>query len=86
MLDSDNITIGGLQLSDTQSDAVFAYHGFAGLGYHINDRMEVSLAYRYFGTTEPTWKSDVVFVGGSGRTRFGEDRTHSVTFSFTYNF
>ena len=86
VLDAEDINIGGLHLSDTQSDAVFAYHAFGGFAYHINDRMHVDLAYRYFGTTEPTWKSDVIFAGGSGRTRFGENRTHSITFSFTYSF
>ena len=86
VLDADNISLNGTVLSGTQSDAVFAYHGFAGLRYNINDRMAVSLAYRYFATTQPTWDADVVFGSGTGRTRFGDNQTHSVTASFTYSF
>ena len=86
VLTADDITLNGNRLHGTQSDAVFAYHGFAGLKYQINDRMDVSLAYRYFGTTSPEWKADVIFGGGTGKTRFGDDKTHSVTAAFSYRF
>jgi len=86
VLDSYDIVINNLHLSDTQSEAVFAYQGFAGLRYYLNDRMDIAAEYRYFGTSEPTWHSDVYFTGGSGHTRFGENKTHSVTFAFTYHF
>jgi opacity protein-like surface antigen len=86
VLNADDLVVNGTRLSGTQTDAVFAYHGFAGLRYNINDRMAVSVAYRYFGTSEPTWDADYVYGGGTGRTRFGENRTHSVTAAFTFNF
>ena len=82
VLDAHDITINGLTLSGTQSDGVFAYHGFAGLRYHIDNHMSVSLAYRFFGTTAPTWEADF----GPGRAAFGDNQTHSVTASFTYDF
>jgi OmpA-OmpF porin, OOP family len=82
VLDAHDITINGVTLSGTKSDGVFAYQGFAGLRYHIDNHMSVSLAYRYFGTTAPTWEADF----GPGRARFGDDQTHSVTASFTYDF
>lgn len=86
VLDAHDIVIGNTVLSGTQSDAVFAYHGFAGVRYSINDRMEVSLDYRYFGTTAPNWETDVQFGPGTGHTRFGDNQTHSITAAFTYRF
>lgn len=86
VLDANDIVLNGTILSGTQSTAVFAYHGFAGLRYNINDRMDVSLAYRYFGTTAPRWDADLVSGFGTGKTRFGDNQTHSVTVAFTYSF
>ncbi len=83
VLDAHDIILGnGNGVSGNQSDEVFAYHGFAGLRYHITEQMSVSLAYRYFGTTAPTWEADF----GPGRVRFGDNQTHSVTAAFTYSF
>ena len=86
VLDANDLVVNDNRLSGTQTDTVFAYHGFAGLRYNLNERMAVSLAYRYFATTEPTWDADFVIGGGTGRTRFGENRTHSVTAAFTFSF
>lgn len=83
ILDADSIVIQGIGISGTQSDTVFAYHGFAGVRYNIDEHMAVSLDYRYFGTTAPSWDAD---FGGSARTRFGDNQTHSVTAAFTYSF
>src|SRR6266478_10032495 len=83
VLDAHDIILGnGNGVNGNQSDEVFAYHGFAGLRYHITEQMSVSLAYRYFGTTAPTWEADF----GPGRVRFGDNQTHSVTAAFTYSF
>jgi opacity protein-like surface antigen len=70
----------GSRIFGTDSDDVFAYHGFAGVRYAINDQMAVSLDYRFFGTTDPSWGRDF------DRIRFGDNHTHSVTASFTYSF
>lgn len=85
ILRAHDLVLNGVVLSGAQSDAVFAYHGFAGIRYNINDRMGVSIAYRYFGTTAPAWDADVE-GGGTGKTRFGDNKTHSVTAAFTFNF
>ena len=86
VLDVHPIDLNGLRLRGTQSDAVFAYHGFGGLRYNINEHMAVSLAYNYFATSNPTWEADVISGPGTGNVRFGDNRTHAVTASFTYNF
>jgi len=75
-----------VRLSGTASEAVFAYQGFAGLRYRINERMGVSLSYRYFGTTAPTWEADLTSFSGTGKVRFGDNQTHSVIAAFTYDF
>jgi ABC-type transport system substrate-binding protein len=53
------------------------------------DRAEI-VKLVYFGshvvTAEPNWQSDVYFASGNGHTHFGENKTHSVTFSFNYHF
>jgi len=85
ILDANDIVFNGTGVSGTQYDTVFAYHGFARLRYSINEHMAVSLDYRFFGTTAPTWDADF-FFGGSARTRFGDNQTHSVTAAFTYSF
>src|SRR5439155_4967752 len=91
VLDADDIIrndANGIpqRLHGTASDAVFAYHGFAGLRYRLDDHMSVSLAYRYFGTTAPTWEADLITSPGTGKVRFGDNQTHSITAAFTYSF
>jgi opacity protein-like surface antigen len=86
MLDAHDININGTHLSDYQSTLVWAYHGFGGVLYHINEHMGVSVEYRYLGTSSPTWDSDVLFGGGTGHTRFGDTATHSITAMFSFSF
>lgn len=86
VLDAHDLALNGAVLRGTQSEAVFAYHGFAGVRYNINGHMGVSLDYRYFGTTAPTWEADIVSGPGTGKTRFGDNHTHSVTVAFSYHF
>jgi opacity protein-like surface antigen len=83
VLDAHDIFLAnGNFASGNQSDTVFAYQGFAGLRYHIDEHMSVSLGYRFFGTTAPTWESDF----GPGRASFGDNHTHAVTAAFTFKF
>jgi len=83
VLDAHDIILGnGTGVSGNQSDTVFAYQAFGGLRYHINEQMSVSLSYRFFGTTAPTWEEDF----GPGRVSFGDNYTHSVMAAFTFRF
>jgi opacity protein-like surface antigen len=87
MLDADDIVINGGSLEGYMSTVVFAYQGFAGLRYKINDNMGLSIEYRYFATTEPEWEAEVI-VGpaGSDNIRFGRIQSHVFTIAFQFKF
>jgi len=72
--------VGGVDGDDT--DTVFAYQGFAGVRYDINEQWSVSLAYKYFGTSDPSW--DVHHI--SGEIELEGAHTHAVMAGFSYHF
>ncbi|HWI58459.1 MAG TPA: porin family protein [Bacillota bacterium] len=94
LLDADQITFisngssPSVQLHGSASDAVFAYQAFAGVRYALNDRMGLSVEYRYFAAESPEWESD--FVAGapafSNRLSFGRTQTHAISLAFDYHF
>ncbi len=92
ILDADEITISyqGRTTSLTGSDAtaVFAYQGFAGVRFKLNESMTLDLEYRYFATQEPEWTAEEVFYPPppSDRTSFGRIQTHAVSLTFDYRF
>jgi opacity protein-like surface antigen len=86
VLDADRIELNGTRMDGAASDAVFAYQGFAGIRYRINERMGVSLEYHYFGATEPEFEADISFGTASDTARFGRTETHAVSVAFDYKF
>jgi len=58
------------------SDTVFAYQGFAGFRYRLNEQMGLSLEYRYFASDGPRWEGIA----------FGHIRTHALSVAFDYSF
>jgi len=66
-------------LADT-SDWQFAYQGIAGVKYSFSANWAVDLDYRYFATTDPTFK-DV--AGNSFKPQY---HTHNVILGITYRF
>src|SRR5437870_5158231 len=67
------------------ADAVFAYQAFAGLRYRLNERMGLSVEYRYVATEAPEW--DLENVGGARATlSFGRIETHAFSLAFDYRF
>ncbi len=74
---------GFFGVEGSEADAVFAYQGFAGLRYRINDQMGVSVEYRYFATEAPSWGEDE-FFGGS--IQFGRTQTHAISLAFDVRF
>lgn len=86
ILDVGRITIDDTTLHGDNSDTVFAYQGFAGLRYRLNDQMGLSLEYRYFAAEAAEWKSDFAFGTISDRMRFGATRTHSISVAFDFKF
>ena len=83
VLDIDHIDHPNAFVHGSDSDGVFAYQGFAGLRFNLNDTMGLSLEYRYFATESPRWRSDD-FLNDS--IRFGRIETHSVSIAFDFHF
>ena len=52
-------SLGGVAISYDESDTVFAYQVGAGLGYRITPTTTVSLAYRFFGTSDPEFDDGI---------------------------
>ena len=52
----DHLTQAGSKLVD-DSDVVFAYQGGGGIGYELDPRNTVFVDYRYFGTTDPSFRA-----------------------------
>jgi OOP family OmpA-OmpF porin len=86
VLDTDRITINGTTMDGSDSDAVFAYQGFAGVKYQINDQMWAGIEYHYFATSRPEWQADFAFGTDTDKVRFGGARTHSLSLTFSYSF
>jgi len=51
----NDITANGTLIAD-DDDTVFAYQIGAGVDFAVNDQFGIGLAYRYFGTADPTFK------------------------------
>jgi opacity protein-like surface antigen len=86
VLDVDHISINDIHSSGVTSDAVFAYQGFAGIRYKINEQMGLSLEYRYFATESPSFEADFSYGDTSDRTTFGRAQTHAFSIAFDYRF
>jgi opacity protein-like surface antigen len=88
ILSVDYIQIGNTSFHGSDSDAVFAYQGFAGIRCRINDQMGLSLEYHYFVAESPSWRADVFFGAPPfGDTmQFGHTQTHTVSLAFDFRF
>jgi opacity protein-like surface antigen len=88
VLGVDHIDRGALHLHGTDSDIVFAFQGFAGLRFRINDEMGLAVEYRYFHADSPSWSADLdagVFLP-SDQLKFGRSETHSLSVVFDWHF
>jgi opacity protein-like surface antigen len=86
IIDAERIELNGDRLHGNASDAVFAYQGFGGLRYSLNPSMGLSVEYRFFGTSNPTWKADFANGTDSDRLKFGSTRTHALSVAFDWTF
>jgi opacity protein-like surface antigen len=94
ILDGDNITInhasgppGSTTLDGTTTDVVFAYQGFAGLRFAINESMGLSVEYRYFRAESSNMNADLITFGvASDRVKLGRTETHSISVAFDVRF
>ena len=86
VLSVDHIDRGALHLDGTDSDVVFAYQGFAGLRFRINDEMGLAIEYRYFHADAPSWHADFDTFLASDQLKFGRSETHSLSVVFDWHF
>jgi len=90
ILDVDTI-ISSNALTDFQrvhtsgADAVFAYQAFAGLRYRLNERMGLSVEYRYLATDAPEWDLENDRSARSTLS-FGRIETHAFSLAFDCHF
>jgi len=84
--DADRVMIGNISLSGHDIDTVFAYQAFAGLRYALNDRMGLSVEYRYFVADGASWRADFSSGTSSDTLRFGRSQTHAFSLAFEFRF
>jgi len=86
IIDVGRINIAGTSLHGDLNDTVFAYQAFAGLRYSLNDRMGLSVEYRYFAADGANWQADFTSGTASDTMRMGRTQTHAVSFAFDFRF
>ena len=86
VIDAEHIEIGGTRMHGSAADAIFAYHGYGGLRFKLNDRMGLSVEYHYFHADGADWKAEFSSNTISDRMRFGATQTHAVSVAFDYHF
>jgi opacity protein-like surface antigen len=86
ILSVDHIDRGNLHLDGTDTDIVFAYQGFAGLRFRINEEMGLSVEYKYFHADSPSWSADFDTFLTSDKVKFGRSETHSLSVVFDWHF
>lgn len=86
LISVDHIDLGETSLHGSMNDTVFAWQGFAGLRYRINDRMGVSVEYRYFAADGASWQADFTQGTASDTLRMGRTQTHAVSLAFDFRF
>jgi opacity protein-like surface antigen len=83
VIDIDSLTVNGIRVTGNESDIVYAYQAFVGARYEFNDRMGVSLTYKYLGLGEPDWEAG---IGPPGSVKFERIESHALVAAFTYKF
>ena len=88
VLDADDLGNPALGFIDgTDSDLVFAWQGFAGVRYKINEQFGVYLTYRYLGTTDPSWDAEDVFgIQPTEQVTLEGVNNHSVVLGVDFHF
>jgi OmpA-OmpF porin, OOP family len=86
VIDSDEIDFGSTFMHGSDTDAVFAYQGFAGVRFKLNDNMGLSVEYRYFAAEEAEWDAEFSSGTGSDEMGFGRIETHAFSVAFDFSF
>lgn len=86
IIDADFIGIGNTSMDGSDADAVFAYQAFGGLRFRLNERMGISVEYRYFVAESPEWEAEFSHGSSSDFLEFGRSQTHAISIAFDYKF
>jgi opacity protein-like surface antigen len=86
IIDVHHIDLNGTHLDGSDATAVFAYQGFAGVRFWLNETMGLSVEYRYFGTTAPEWSADHAHDVDTDKLKFGDIHTHAFSIAFDWKF
>lgn len=78
-LSLSNFAVGGTTVTDG-TDTQFAYQGIAGVSFALTPRIALALDYRYFATTDPSFRDS---SGVPFRTQY---HTHNALLTLTYRF
>lgn len=86
LFDVGKLEIGGTTLHGDSSDTVFAYQAFAGVRYKLNERMGLSVEYRYFVADGSKWEADFTSGTPTDFMRMGRTQTHAISLAFDFHF
>jgi OmpA-OmpF porin, OOP family len=88
VLDVDELWYGNTRLWGSASDVTFAWQGFAGVQFDLNERMSLGVEYRFLWSDSPSFDIDWGWYWNiQGRqAKFGDIETHAVSFTFQYQF
>jgi opacity protein-like surface antigen len=79
--DYQNFVVDG-----ADSDAVFAYQGFAGLRFQINEKMSAGVVYKYIVTKGASWDVDDYWGPSMGEISFDDVGAHAASAFFSMRF
>ncbi len=86
IIDVGRVDIGGTSFHGSINDTVFAYQAFVGLRYKLNERMGLSIEYRYFAADAASWQADFTSGTATDTMRMGHPRTQAISAAFDYRF
>ena len=79
----NDVGIAGIGFTNSGDDWQFAYQGIAGVRYSFTPAISVNLDYRYFSTTDPTFKVNFLGTTFSQKTQY---HTHNIMLGLAYHF
>ncbi len=82
-LDAQNIAYGSTLITGTSETWVFSYQGYAGVHYHLNDRLSLGLFYHYHVADGPSWNFG---PASAGNFKLDSIRTHSLSLTLGWYF
>lgn len=85
LLYADDFTLGRTWIDGSDASVNYAYQGFAGLRYKLNERSSIVLSYKYTGIGDQSYTPDHVSYT-AGDIRLGEAQMHSILIQYMMRF